>query len=186
VRDLLAAVGSKSVRIALMTTVGVTERKGSYNRTNEGHDWKRRAERLVRASGQPYTIVRPGWFDYNEPDQHRLVLLQGDRRHSGTPGDGVVARRQIANVLVASLTSQQALRKTFELVAEKGEGQHDLEPLFSALDADPKDSIDAVRDLGNMPMREEPEHVRHEYLHAKQTRQTGSSASSETSRSDLP
>ena len=34
----------------------------------------------LRASGLPYTIVRPGWFDYNAADQHRLVLLQGDTR----------------------------------------------------------------------------------------------------------
>jgi hypothetical protein len=24
--------------------------------------------------------VRPGWFDYNAPNEHRLVLLQGDKR----------------------------------------------------------------------------------------------------------
>ena len=42
--------------------------------------------------------VGAGWFDYNRPDEHRLVLLQGDTRHSGTPKDGVVARRQIAAV----------------------------------------------------------------------------------------
>ena len=29
--------------------------------------WKRRSERLVRASGAPYTIVRPGWLDTGEP-----------------------------------------------------------------------------------------------------------------------
>lgn len=126
-RDLLAAIGSDTVRVALMTAVGVTERKGSYNRTNEGHDRKRRAERLVRASGQSYTIVRPGWFDYNEPDQHRLVLLQGDRRHAGDPSDGVVARQQIAEVLVGSLRSPAALRKTFELPAAKGAAPARLE-----------------------------------------------------------
>jgi hypothetical protein len=38
----------------------------------------------VRASGLPYTIVRPGWFDYNGPDEHRLVLLQ-DASASGYP-----------------------------------------------------------------------------------------------------
>ncbi len=68
-------------------------------------------------SGLSYTIVRPGWFDYNKPDEHRLVLLQGDRRHGGDSSDGVIARRQIAEVLVASLTSDGALRKSFELVA---------------------------------------------------------------------
>jgi uncharacterized protein YbjT (DUF2867 family) len=143
-----------------MTTIGVTERRGSYNRSNEGHDWKRRAERLLRRIGLEYTIVRPGWFDYNDADQHRLVLLQGDRRHAGTPEDGVIARKQIAELLVASLTSEAANRKTFELVAEKGPAQTDFDPLFAALKQDPENALDAVLDLDNMPLDQEPERVR--------------------------
>lgn len=160
VRDLISAIGRRPVRIALMTTIGVTERRGSYNRSNEGHDWKRRAERLLRRSGLEYTIVRPGWFDYNDADQHRLVLLQGDRRHAGTPEDGVIARKQIAELLVASLTSEAANRKTFELVAEKGPAQTDFDPLFAALKQDPENALDAVLDLDNMPLDQEPERVR--------------------------
>ena len=98
VRNVLEALGWGPARIALMTAIGVTNRTGAHNQSTGAHDWKRRSERLVRASGRPYTIVRPGWFDYNEPDQHRLVLLQGDTRQAGDPGDGVVARRQIASV----------------------------------------------------------------------------------------
>ena len=79
----------------------------------------------------PYTIVRPGWFDYNAPDEHRLVLLQGDTRQSGGPSDGAVARRQIAEILVRSLGSVHALRKTFELMAAKGAAQSDFDPLFA-------------------------------------------------------
>jgi uncharacterized protein YbjT (DUF2867 family) len=136
VRNVLRALGSRTARIALMTAIGVTNRTGDYNRSTEGADWKRRGERLVRASGRPYTIVRPGWFDYNDPDQHRLVLLQGDTRHAGDPSDGVIARRQIAQVLVRSLTSDQALGKTFELVAEKGSAQNDFDALFAELECD--------------------------------------------------
>jgi len=47
VGDLIAAIGGRPVRIALMTTIGVTERRGSYNLTNEGHDWKRRNRRSI-------------------------------------------------------------------------------------------------------------------------------------------
>jgi hypothetical protein len=72
----------------------------------------------------------------------------------------VIARRQLAQVLVASLTSESALRKTFELVAVKGPAQHDLAPLFAALEADPPGGLDAVRDLPNMPLPEEPKRVR--------------------------
>ena len=118
-----AAIGD-GVRIALMTAIGVTDRTGHYNQTTEAHDWKRRSERLVRASGHPYTIVRPGWFDYNSPDQQRVVMLQGDTRHTGTPADGVIARRQIAQVLVGSLSSPAAANKTLELVAGRRTGHH--------------------------------------------------------------
>jgi uncharacterized protein YbjT (DUF2867 family) len=159
VRNVLMALGSRIVRIALMTAIGVTDRTGSYNRTTEAHDWKRRSERLVRASGLPYTIVRPGWFDYNAPDHQRLVLLQGDRRHAGDPSDGVIARHQIAQVLVRSLGSDQTLRKTFELVAETGPAPDDFDGLFSRLAADPEDALDGVRDLANMPSDSEPPQV---------------------------
>src|SRR5271166_4295981 len=154
VRNVLAALGSRTARIALMTSIGVT------NRTAESHDWKRRAERLVRASGLPYTIVRPGWFDYNKADEHQLVFLQGDTRQAGDSSDGVIARSQIAEVLVHSLSSDQALGKTFELVAIKGPAQKDFDSLFAALDADPRTTLDGVRDMPNQPMEDEPQRVR--------------------------
>ena len=167
VRNLLRALDGGRVRVALMTAIGVTDRTGRYNRTTEAHDWKRRSERLVRASGLSYTIVRPGWFDYNQPDQQRLVLLQGDTHHAGDPSDGVVARRQIAEVLVRSLALDAADRKTFELVAERGpapKGSGDFEALFAALEADPPRALDAVHDAPNMPLDAEPARVR-EDLH---------------------
>ena len=114
----------------------------------------------MRVSGLPYTIVRPGWFDYNKADEHRLVLLQGDRRHAGDSSDGVIARHQIAEVLVASLISDEALRKTFELVATQGQAQPDLDAEFARLDADSPGALDAVHDLPNMPLQEEPHRVR--------------------------
>lgn len=99
VRNILQRLKHRPVKVVLMTAIGVTEREGSYNRQTQAHDWKRRAERLVRASGHPYTIVRPGWFDYNKPNEQKIVMLQGDRRHSGNPADGVISRKQIARVL---------------------------------------------------------------------------------------
>ena len=162
VRNVLRALRPRTARIALMTAIGVTNRTGKYNRSTQAHDWKRRAERLVRASGLPYTIVRPGWFDYNGTDEHRLVLLQGDRRQAGDPTDGAVARHQIAEVLVASLTSDQALRKTFELIAARGPAPHDLDALFGALDPDTPGVLDAVRDIDNMPPDQEPKLVRND------------------------
>ena len=153
VKNVLEAVNGRRVRIALMTSIGVTRRGGT-------HDWKRRSEWLVRASGNAYTIVRPGWFDYNDNDQLAVTLLQGDTRHAGSPADGVIARHQIARVLVDSLASDASDHLTFELVAEHGPAQDDLEPVFGALDRDPVGSFDGVRDQANMPFEAEPERVR--------------------------
>jgi uncharacterized protein YbjT (DUF2867 family) len=143
-----------------MTSIGVTNRTGAYNLATEAHDWKRRSERLVRASGLSYTIVRPGWFDYNGADEHQLVLLQGDTRQAGNPSDGAVARGQIAEVLVRSLTSRQALRKTFELIATTGPAPEDFDALFAPLEGDPPGNLDGVHDMANMPLEGEPQRVR--------------------------
>ncbi|GAA1445990.1 SDR family oxidoreductase [Leifsonia poae] len=160
VRNVLTALGDRPARIALMTMIGVTDRGGAFNRESESPDWKRRGERLVRASGRPYAIVRPGWFDYNEPDELRLVLLQGDTHRAGDSSDGVISRRQIAEVLVGSLTTDAADRKTFELVAEKGPAQTDLTPLFAALLPDAPGALDGVVDTLDMPIDAEPQRVR--------------------------
>ena len=172
VRNVLRALGKRMARIVLMTAIGVTNRTGAYNRATEAHDWKRRSERLVRVSGLPYTIVRPGWFDYNRPDQHRLLLLQGDRRQSGDPSDGVVARHQIAEVLVSSIISDHATRKTFELVATTGPAPNDFDALFAPLEPDPPGALDGVRDMPNMPLSDEPQRVRDDLnaVRAPQTR----------------
>ena len=142
----------RKARIALMSTIGATDRRGS-------HDGKRRAERLVRASGLPYTIVRPAWFDYNKPDENRLVMLQGDKPLSGNPTDGAIARRQLAEVLVRSLRSEAALRKTFELHNEKDPEQEDFDPVFAQLEADAMGALDGAYGLANMALDREPQHV---------------------------
>ena len=149
VRNILTALDGRRARIALMTAIGVTARADYY-------DWKRRSERLVRASGNPYTIVRPGWFDYNDKNQLQITMLQGDTRHAGNSSDGVIARHQIARVLIDSLTCDDAAHTTFELVAEHGPEQPSLDPLFARLDRDPSGGSDGVRDQQNLPLAAEP------------------------------
>jgi uncharacterized protein YbjT (DUF2867 family) len=157
---VVGTTGSIGRLVVEESSIGVTNRTGAYNRPTKAHGWKRRSERLVRVSGDPYTIVRPGWFDYHQPDELRLVLLQGDTRHAGDPSDGAVARRQIAQVLVRSLGSDAAVRKTFELVAERGPAPEDLDALFAPRQADPLGSLDGARDVDNMPLTDEPQQVR--------------------------
>ncbi|QNE36384.1 SDR family oxidoreductase [Leifsonia shinshuensis] len=152
--NVLTALNGRRVRIALMTAVGTTRPGTPYAA------WKRRAERLVRASGDPYTIVRPGWFDYNDPGQRAIVLRQGDTEQSGTPADGVIARDEIARVLVDSLTNAAAERLTFELVADDGAEQDDLTPVFAALTRDAPDALDGAEDAPSAPLADEPQRFR--------------------------
>lgn len=151
VANTLKALAGRTVRIALMTAIGTTRPGAPYAQ------WKLRGERLVRASGNPYTIARPGWFDYNDDNQREIVMLQGDTRQSGTPRDGVIARDEIARVLIDSLSSDVADHKTFELVAENGPEQEDLTPVFAALATDTDASLDGAKDAAVLPLAREPE-----------------------------
>lgn len=151
VRNVIQALEGRPVHIAQMTAIGVTVRSTM-------HDWKRRAERLVRASGCRYTIVRPGWFDYNADNELKLIALQGDNRRAGSPKDGVISRHQIAQVLVNSISLPDAWNKTFELVAGKGPATEDFVTFFRSIDRD-NGGVDAIHDRNNMPLSEEPESI---------------------------
>ncbi|MEU9895035.1 SDR family oxidoreductase [Streptomyces phaeochromogenes] len=149
VRNILQALDGPQPRLALMTSIYATRSDIPGN-----SPWKRRSERLLRASGLPYTIVRPGWFDQAGPTQRRLVLEQG-----GT-ADGGIARDQIAETLVRSLLTNTALGKTFELIATEGEEPSDWAELFGTLKADESGSVDGVSDPADLPVAAEPQAVR--------------------------
>lgn len=102
-------------------------------------------QRLTQSN--PYKVVRPGSFDYNQPDLRRIVMLQGDRRQSGSPADGVIARDQIARVLIDSRKIDAADHKTLELIADHGREPDDLTPVFTALAPDSDGSPDAAKDI---------------------------------------
>ena len=149
VRNVLAAFPGALPRIALMTSIGVTQSGGGYRELLE---WKRRSERLVRASGAPYTIVRPGWFDNTSPGQDALVLEQGDTE-TGMRGIG---RDQLAEVLVRSLITDTALGRTFELFADRGPAPSDWTRLFAPLNADTPGSLDGAGDRTGPALSGEP------------------------------
>jgi uncharacterized protein YbjT (DUF2867 family) len=143
VANVLHALDGRTPRIALMTSIGVSRQgRGSVG---ELLDWKRRSERLVRASGAAYSIVRPGWFDSVRPGDDRLVFEQRDA------GNGGIGRDQVAEVLVRSLLSDAAVGRTFELFADAGEAPSDWDGLFAALRPDPAGGPDAAADPTTLP-----------------------------------
>ena len=132
VANVLGALEGATPRIALMTSIGVTRHPNPRDAVGQLLDWKGQSEGLVRASGSPYTIIRPGWFDNVAPGDRRLVFEQGDT------GNGGIGRDQLAEVLVRSLLTDTAVGRTFELFAEAGPApaESDWQSLFAAVEPD--------------------------------------------------
>jgi len=155
VANVLHALDGRTPRIALMTSIGVSRRGAYGGSTGQLLDWKRRSERLVRASGAAYTIVRPGWFDHTSPGDDRLVFEQTDT------GNGGIGREQVAEVLVRSLLTDTAVAKTFELFAEPGRAPTEWDGLFAPLTPDPAGALDGAGDPDTLPSLDgEPDDVR--------------------------
>lgn len=128
VSRVLAAVAGRRVWIVLMTSINVTRPVGAYR---DVLFWKWRSEPLVRASGQPYTIVRPGWFAFAEPGDQGARLAQGDRDPEGDADP-----MMIAETLVRALLDPAAIGKTFEVFTASGPPPTAWDALFAALAAD--------------------------------------------------
>ncbi|WP_180271958.1 NAD(P)H-binding protein [Actinomyces ruminis] len=113
---LLEALGDSDTHISLMTAMNTSHSAGASASNYEFVEWKRRAERLVRVSGHPYTIVRPGWFGYQGPGDRQIDLRQGDLV-TGQPG---VDRRHIAQVLLEGALNPSGARRTVEVFSKAG------------------------------------------------------------------
>ncbi|WP_454931522.1 NAD(P)H-binding protein [Actinomyces oricola] len=153
VRALLDALADGRTHISLMTAMGTSRSTGPSR--YEFVEWKRRAERLLRVSGRPYTIVRPGWFDYQGPRDQRIDLRQGDLV-TGRPG---VDRHHIAQILLEGATVPSGAGRTVEVFSAAGDPVTDFEALFAATRADEPGALDGVLDTGNVPLGEEPAFV---------------------------
>ena len=91
---------------------------------------RRRAETLVRASGVPYTIVRPTWLTSDPPGHYAVTLTQDAH------ADGMIARADLAAVCLAAVAEPAARGTTFAVFAQPGRPPRSWAPLFSALRRD--------------------------------------------------
>ncbi|MFQ3679252.1 MAG: SDR family oxidoreductase [Pseudanabaenaceae cyanobacterium] len=73
--------------------------------------WKRRAERLLEASGLPYTIVRPGGL--KEEGSGRPILQNAD-----TLFEGSIPRALVARICVEALAEPRARNRILEAIAD--------------------------------------------------------------------
>jgi uncharacterized protein YbjT (DUF2867 family) len=149
---LLDALGGRQVRVALMTSTGVTGTGGS---SRDLLTWKRRGERLLRSSGLPYTIVRPGWFDTGTGTEQHVDLRQGDQTEYGP-----VRRVHVAETLLQALLTPAAVGRTVEVFSTNGVPVTDWDAAFAATDADQPGALDGAHDPTELPLGAEPERVR--------------------------
>jgi uncharacterized protein YbjT (DUF2867 family) len=132
VRNLAeAAAAAKLEQLVIISSAGVTQKDHVLNRVFDNVlIWKGKGEEAVRASGVPYTIVRPGGLTDKPGGQSGVRLEQGDK------GTGMIGRGDLARVCVAALTSAAARNRTFEAYAADTSPDIDWDELFGKLAAD--------------------------------------------------
>jgi uncharacterized protein YbjT (DUF2867 family) len=123
-----AAAAARVGQIVLVSSAGVTQEDHPLNRMFDNVlRWKAKGEEAVRASGVPFTIVRPGGLVDKPGGEGGIRLEQGDR------GSGFIPRADVARVCVAALESPAARNRTFELYSGPGAPPADWDAVFGAL-----------------------------------------------------
>ncbi len=136
VKNLAEAAASAGVgHFVLISSRSVTDENHPLNKMfGDVLKWKLRGENALRASGVPYTVVRPGGL-INEPGgQHAFVLEQGDSVTAQT----TISRADLAKICVQALAYPQARFKTFETNTVEGSPAMDWAAAFGKLEPDPR------------------------------------------------
>jgi uncharacterized protein YbjT (DUF2867 family) len=131
VENVIAAA-PPAAHIVLVTQIYIT-RPEAFESVRAVILARRRGEEALRASGRPYTIVRPSWLTDEPGGKQAIRFAQGDS------GDGQIARADVAAVVVAALTSADARGKTFEIYNEPGAPPTSWDLAFARLAEDPID-----------------------------------------------
>lgn len=120
-------------QFVLLSSMGVTDPDHMLNKVlNNVLLWKKRGEDALRATGMPYTIVRPGGLrDGAKGDTGGLIVLQGDPQQLGQ-----VARGDVAAILVQALGNDAALFRTFEVIGDPNGSPPDWRTFFDGLEPD--------------------------------------------------
>jgi len=132
VRNLAdAAAAARLDQLVVISSAGVTQKDHMLNRMFDNVlVWKGKGEAAVRASGVPYTIVRPGGLTNKPGGETGVRLEQGDK------GTGFIPRADVARVCVAALRSPAARNRTFELYSAQSGPDTDWDAVFGRLSAD--------------------------------------------------
>ena len=132
VKNLADAAAAANLRqLILVSSMGVTDEDHILNKMfNNVLMWKFKGEEALRSSGVPYTIVRPGGLTNAEGGVNEIVFKQGDT------DAGAIPRADVARVCVASLNSEDARNKTFEINSGTNPAKSDVSAAFASLESD--------------------------------------------------
>lgn len=128
-----AAVANRSQQFVLVSSRSVTQADNPLNKIfGNVLVWKLKGEDALRASGVPYTVVRPGGLGNGPGGDQDLVFEQGD---AGT-GQSTISRADVARICVEALKYPEARNRTFEVSAGTGPPVTDWRAKFAALKPD--------------------------------------------------
>jgi len=133
VKHLAGAARSAGVEhFVLISAMGVTNPDHPLNKFNNVMHWKLKGENALRASGVPYTIVRPGGLTDEAGGTLGTLVTQGDNH-----GPGLTNRIDVARICVRALTDPAARNVTLEVVKDASQPVVPLDgKVFSGLKAD--------------------------------------------------
>jgi uncharacterized protein YbjT (DUF2867 family) len=134
VRNLAAAASAAGVKqFVLVSSRAVTQKDHPLNRMfGDVLIWKLKGEDALRASGVPYTIIRPGGLSNAKPGESTFVFEQGDK----VTGQSTIARADVATICVQALKYPAALNRTFETNTVPGTPMTDWRAKFGDLKPD--------------------------------------------------
>jgi uncharacterized protein YbjT (DUF2867 family) len=95
--------------------------------------WKGKGEAHLRASGVPYTIVRPGGLVDCDGGKEALRIAGGESALSGR-----VCRADVALVMMDALRNPDARNKTVALVGDSKSAANDWKATWKEVAADPR------------------------------------------------
>ncbi|MCC9311211.1 NAD(P)H-binding protein [Kitasatospora sp. RB6PN24] len=125
-----ATAGANRPHVVLVSQLHATHQGHPLNAYGRLLSWRFAGEDLLRESGLPYTVVRPGWLIDDRAAGHRVRLDQGDQ------GTGQVTRDDVAESCVQALYTPAARGVTFEIFNEPGTPLPSWRDAFGALSWD--------------------------------------------------
>lgn len=138
VKNLVDEAKASGVKqFVVVSSIGVTNPDHALNKVlNNIMKWKFEGENYLRASGVPYTVVRPGGLTATPGGEQGVKAYQGDKLGDGKTAPGSIPRADLATVCVRALGNPDAVGKTLEVISDPDSKTVDWSAFFRPLAKD--------------------------------------------------